>query len=113
MPFLCGPKNSRFTYTGSLCPHLDLALRSTARSLGEAILEYEAHFNTKIEPLAEPFEGNPENVGKYFHMIDLDDSANWIVDIHIFSKNSEICVKQDLDFTLEPDDIVELGELIC
>ncbi len=113
MPFLCGPKNSRFTYTGSPCPHLDLALYSTARSLGEAILEYEAYFNTKIEPLTEPFEGKPENVGKYFRLTELDDSASRIVDIHVLRKNSEICVKQDLDFAIEPDDIVELGELIC
>jgi len=42
MPLLFGPKNSRYTYTGSLCPHNDLAFESKAKTLSEAISDYEA-----------------------------------------------------------------------
>lgn len=113
MPFLCGPKNSRYTYTGTSCPHLDLALRSNAQFLGQAIREYEARFHVKVTPMLEPFDGNPENSGKYFDFKDMDTGESLPVDIHIFRDNDEICPKQDLLFALTPDDIVELGELVC
>lgn len=113
MPFLCGPKNSRYTYTGTLCPHLDLALESSARTLGAAIQEYEAHFNVKITRMIKPLGGLPENSGKFFEFKDLS-NGEWVaVDIHIFRGHAEICPKQDLTFLLLADDIVEFGELIC
>ena len=113
MPFICGPRNSRYTYTGTQCPHLDLALRSNARTLDDAVREYEAHFNVRVAPMVEPFDGNPKNFGKYFEFSDLSSGIRQPVDIHIIRGNDEICPKQDLSFALLVDDVVELGELVC
>lgn len=113
MPFLCGPKNSRYTYTGTLCPHLDLALRSNAQTLDDAIRDYEAHFNVQVAPMLDPLDGNSENLGKYFEFTDLSSGARQPVDIHIIRSNDEICPRQDLSFALLVDDVVELGEIIC
>ncbi len=113
MPLLCGPLNSRFTFTGSLCPHLDLAIQSNAQTLGEALSDYERHFKIKIKPMLEPLDGDPANAGKYFQFWG-DGAANWTaVDIHILRGTEEICPKQDLSFALHPTDVVDIGELIC
>lgn len=113
MPYLCGPNNSRYSYTGSPCPHLDLALKSDARTLGGAVAEYETHFNVQIAPMLEPFDGDPHNAGKYFKFTDMSTGVQKLVDIHISRNSEDICLKQDLSFALLPEDIVELGELIC
>ncbi|WP_153065957.1 hypothetical protein [Xanthomonas campestris] len=88
-------------------------MRSGACSLGDTISEYEVHFNVKIAPMLEPFDGNPDNYGKYFKFLELDTGHWQAVDIHIIRDGQEICPKQDLSFSLEPQDVVELGELIC
>ncbi len=111
MPLLFGPKNSRYAYTGSLCPHNDLALQSNAKSLGEAIQHYEAHFNVSVKPCVDPLPGESEV--KYFVVADCDLEVVHYVDIHVFRGAKEICPGQDTTFDLESDDLVEMGELIC
>lgn len=111
MPLLFGPKNSRYTYTGTPCPHNDLALKSNARTLGEAIRDYEKHFSLKIKACDEPLPGESEV--KYFLVTDAETGLFHYVDIHVFRGEAEICPKQDTAFMLEPGDLVEMGELIC
>ena len=105
MPLICGPKNSRYEYTGSKCPHTDLALKVDVFNLLAAIQIYEKYFNVTVKPI--------EDQDKYFiHLDNVTGNILW-VDIHVYRFENEICVKQDLDFKLQPQDIVELGELIC
>jgi len=111
MPLLCGPKNSRYSYTGTPCPHTDLALASTALTLGQALRDYELHFCVTVRPCDEPLPGDPEL--KYFRVTEEDGSESWLVDVHVFREGLEICPKQDLGFALQPSDLVELGSLIC
>jgi hypothetical protein len=111
MPLLSGPKNSRYTYTGTPCPHQDLALKSNARTLGEAIQDYEKHFNVTIKACVVPLPGQSEV--KYFVITDIETEVIHYVDIHVFRGEVEICPKQDTAFLLEPDDLVEMGELVC
>jgi hypothetical protein len=92
---------------------LDLALRSEAATLGQAIAEYEGHFNVKVTPMTKPLYGIAENVGKYFDCREPKTGMQWIVDIHVFRGGEELCPKQDLQFHLLAEDIVEMGELIC
>lgn len=105
--------NSRFTYTGSRCPHLDLAVSSTATTLGAAIRDYETHFHAKITKCQDPDIAGAEAASKYFDYVDLKTRQMQLIDIHVLRGDQEICPKRDLDFSLEPDDIVEFGELIC
>jgi hypothetical protein len=111
MPLLFGPKNSRYTYTGTPCPHNDLALKSDATTLGEAIRDYEERFNVSIRACVEPLAG--ESKVKYFVFTDLESQVTQYVDIHVFRGELELCPKQDSTFMLESDDLVEMGELIC
>jgi len=111
MPLLFGPKNSRYVYTGTPCPHNDLALKSSARTLGEAIRDYEQHFNLEIKACDKPLPGQSEV--KYFIVTDAETAFVHYVDIHVLRGGAEICPKQDTAFLLEPDDLVEMGELVC
>jgi hypothetical protein len=113
MPLLCGPLNSRFTYTGSPCPHLDLALPSAAKTLGEAIAHYANHFAVEISAMTTPLDGKPENLGKFFECRQPATGMYWVLDIHVLRGNEELCPKQDLLFGLHAQDIVELGALVC
>ena len=111
MPLIFGPKNSRYSYTRSPCPHNDLALRSTARTLGEAIQHYEAEFDVAIRPCVEPLPG--ESQVKYYDVAEVDTGTNWLVDIHVQRGSEEICPKQELSFLLLESDLVEMGVLVC
>lgn len=111
MPLISGPKNSRYMYTGSPCPHNDLAVRSTARTLGEAIQHYESEFGVTISPCAKPLPGESEV--KYFEVAEAGTGTKWLVDIHVQRGSVEICPKQDLSFPLLESDLVEMGELVC
>ncbi len=111
MPLLFGPLNSRYTYTGSPCPHTDLALKSDAKTLGEAIREYERHFNVEVRPCSAPLPGQSEV--KYFTLTEAKNQFVHYVDIHVLRGEEEICTKQDLSFQLESSDLVEMGELVC
>lgn len=111
MPLIFGPKNSRYAYTGSPCPHNDLAYPSQAKTLDEALRDYEGRFNVELKPCLEPLPG--ESDVKYFALTDRETGIWHYVDIHVFRGETEICPKQDLSFILWPDDLVEIGELIC
>jgi hypothetical protein len=111
MPLISGPKNSRYAYTGSPCPHNDLALRSSARTLGEAIQHYESKFGVAIRPCTKPLPGESEV--KYFEVSEAGAGITWLVDIHVVRGSAEICPKQDLSFPLLESDLVEMGELAC
>jgi hypothetical protein len=114
MPLLCGPCNSRFTYTGSKCPHLGLAIQSDARTVAEALEHYERHFSVKIAPMVDPLHGLEENRGKYFQFWQTLDSDEWrAVDVHIIREGLSICTKHELHLQPRSEDIVEIGELIC
>jgi hypothetical protein len=49
-----------------------LALKSDARTLEDAVAEYETHFNVQVAPALEPFDSNPQSTGKYFNFTDLN-----------------------------------------
>lgn len=113
MIYLCGPKNARYTYTGSPIPHLDLAYRCEAQTLAEALSIYESVFNARITPMQEPLLGLNENIGKYFDYLDLDNNSKMAVDVHVIRQGETICPKQNLDFVLQKEDIVDIGPLLC
>ncbi|CAM2143919.1 protein of unknown function [Pararobbsia alpina] len=113
MVLLCGPKNSRYTYTGSRCPHTDLALESDALTLGDAIAQYERHFGVRISIHIDAEDAEEKFGDKYFRYIDEAGDEDILVDIHVFRGDEELCPKQNLDFALEDADIVELGPLLC
>jgi hypothetical protein len=111
MPLLFGPLNSRYTYTGSLCPHNDLAYESKALTLGDALRDYEVKFNVSISPCTAPLPGETEV--KYFLFKENFSDCFSYVDIHVFRGELEICPKYDMSFNLESTDLVEMGQLIC
>lgn len=113
MPLLCGPKNSRYTYTGSVCPHTDLALRVDAMTLGDALVQYERCFDVRISAHVDAGDAEEKHGDKYFRYVDEASGDNMLVDIHVFRGDAELCPKQNLDFPLEMADIVELGPLLC
>jgi hypothetical protein len=112
MPTIFGPVNSRYAYTGSPCPHNDLAFESTAETLGEALKAYQIHFDVSVYPCTTPIDPCDTEL-KYFVFTDNKTSISTYVDIHVHRGNLEICTKQNLDFKLLSNDMVELGEPIC
>ncbi len=113
MPLLFGPKNSRMTYTGSPCPHNDLAFNVSDMILKDALRKYEIQFNVTIIPYIDESNTSKTNEAKYFLHIDNISKETNLVDLHIIRNGVEICVKQNLDFQLLTDDLVEMGELLC
>ena len=113
MPLVCGPKNSRYAYTGSPCPHTDLALKVDALTLGDALARYESHFGVRISVHVDAKDAEEMFGDKYFRYVDEMSGENKLVDIHVIRGNSELCPKQNLDFILENTDIVEIGPLLC
>jgi len=112
MPIIFGPNNSRYSYTGSPCPHTDLAFESSAKTLSEALKAYEDHFDVSVVPCVTPIDPSDTEV-KYFVFTNNKTSISKYVDIHVFRGNEEICPKQNLGFELLGEDMVEMGELIC
>ena len=113
MPLVCGPKNSRMTYTGTPCPHTDLAFHTEHLSLLAAIKEYEKVFNVLIIRHVDEADSEVKYGDKYFKHIDNDTGYSQLVDLHIIREADVICPKQNLDVQLQSNDIIELGELIC
>ena len=113
MIYLYGPKNARYTYTGSPVPHLDLAYCCKAHTLAEALSIYENVFNARVTPMHEPLLGLSANIGKYFDYLDLDTGVKTAVDVHVVRQGQHICPKQNLAFELQTEDIVDIGPLIC
>ncbi|KMW44486.1 hypothetical protein PQH03_15920 [Ralstonia insidiosa] len=113
MPLVFGPKNSRYTYTGSPCPHSDLAFHSDAETLNAALREYEAHFGVTIVPHVDAKDAIEKFGEKYFLHTDNASGVSQLVDIHVIRGGEELCIKQDVSFALKATDLVEMGDLIC
>ena len=56
---------------------------------------------------------NPENDYKYFDYLDNLTNNIHLVDLHVIRGEESICVKQNLNFILQENDMVEMGTLIC
>jgi hypothetical protein len=113
MPFISGPKNSRMTFTGTPCPHIDLAFHTDELHLAAAIREYEKAFNVMIVPHVDNPDAKVKYGEKYFQHIDNEGVYSVLIDLHVIRDGKEICPKQNLDFALLPTDLVELGALAC
>ncbi len=56
---------------------------------------------------------SPADPPKYFLCTNIKTGDEELVDIHIHRHDEVICPKQDIDFLLAPDDVVEAGLLVC
>lgn len=76
---------------------------SSAKNLGDAIIEYCRVFEIEMEPC------NLHD-GRYFIVTTPGHRFEGaIYDPHVFRNSTEICPKQDLEFTLIDGDILDLG----
>lgn len=76
-----------------------------AHTLGELLVSFERITGCRVIPHDPP---------KYFRYYRKGETDSFLlVDIHVTRGGSEVCPKQDLDFRLEQEDIVEAGVLIC
>jgi len=87
------------------------ALQCEAKTLADAIRQYETAFVCTIRPFEELLPNQSEL--KYFDFSDMSGELNGLVDIHVLRSGFEICPKQDLSFPLEESDHVEIGLLAC
>jgi len=105
MPRFFSPDDQRFEM-----PDLKEIVENTgyisqAQTLGLLLAEFGKTFNCKFVP------HDPPKYFRYYADVFSDDYV--LVDVHITRRDIEICPKQDLNFALEGDDIVEAGILIC
>jgi len=105
MAVIVGPKNERFVDELNQ-PHPERPFEVKSRVLGLALSEYEAHFNVRLTTDS-GFDG------QYFSYHDLEAGVTELVDIHLYRGDQEICLKQNLDVVLEPNDLIRIGQLIC
>jgi len=82
-------------------------------TLGDALARYEFHFGVRISVHVDAEDAEEKFGDKYFRYVDENRGESKVVDIHVIRGNTELCPKQDLEFTLESADIVELGPLLC
>ena len=113
MPLICSPKNSRMTFTGTKCPHTDLAFKTAKLHLASAIREYEKALNVTVAAHVDAPDAEVKFGSKYFIHTDNSSGESTLVDLHIIRGEEEICPKQDLDLYLLDSDIVEMGPLVC
>ncbi|AOS97727.1 hypothetical protein AUP74_02319 [Microbulbifer aggregans] len=84
-----------------------------ADNVMDAIRAYSAEYGVEVYP----YDGSIEEIGffdppKYFFYH--SKKRQTVVDIHIVKPDgSFVCIKQDLDYPLEVDDILVFGELEC
>lgn len=100
---------------GNYEPHDEPPFLVDARTLGDALSAYGAHFSVDIKPYDGTLEFFPLEAGmppKYFFYVHANGDQS-VVDIHVIRGNEELCPKQDLVFALLADDLVEIGALIC
>ncbi|MFG6431683.1 hypothetical protein ACG00Y_17315 [Roseateles sp. LYH14W] len=90
-----------------------MAVATDATTLGAALRDYEARFHARIVQCQDPRIAGAEAANKYFEYLDLKSGSMQLVDVHVLRGDQEICPKRDLAFALEPDDLVDIGELIC
>jgi hypothetical protein len=83
-------------------------------NLGDALRAYAEKFRCKITIYEGDAGANPWPDGgpRYFHCTD-ESGQSQLVDIHVNRGSAEICPKQDLDFSLQDGDIIEIGVLVC
>lgn len=76
-----------------------------ALTVGELFEKYETITGARVMPHEPP---------KYFLYYPEHGSEKcMLVDVHVVREGESICVKQDLSFSLLPDDKVVLGPLAC
>ncbi|GFZ88361.1 hypothetical protein [Dyella caseinilytica] len=76
-----------------------------ASNVGELFEAYEKATGSYLVPHEPP---------KYFRYYKSRESSDWIlVDVHIHRSDLDICIKQELDFPLMPDDKIVIGALAC
>ncbi len=90
-------------------------LRTTAKTLADALDAYSKEFGVSILPydgsLPEiPFVAE-ESPRYFFHR--KTHGECFLVDIHVERGSEDICPKQDLAFLLRPGDRVRIGPLVC
>ena len=105
MALVCGPKNSRYTYTGSRSPHTDLAIEVDAATVRDAVAAYEAKFHCNIAPA-------PDYGRLYFLHTDVSTGSYVMVAIHVVRANETIDVKQNLEIALQANDIVDIVQVV-
>jgi hypothetical protein len=76
-----------------------------AATIGEAFDAYEKATGAFVVP------HDPPKYFRYFKSRDASDCV--LVDVHVLRGELEICIKQDLNFLLRPDDKIEIGCLGC
>lgn len=108
MPLIFGPFNSRFAFTGSRCPHSDLAYQISDLTLGDALRSYEAKFDTVVMPSSLPLPGSTEL--KCF-LVGNGERWGGAVEVVVRRGSTDFRPGHDTTFALEQSDIVELQEL--
>lgn len=107
-----GPCNPRIAFSGpNLQRQPESPFCTSAKNLGDALKAYEARFEVSIEPCRAPLPGQSEH--KYFNVMSSVPKQSGLVDIHILRDGEEICPRQDLGFSLNEGDVVEMGSLTC
>lgn len=117
MPTVFGPLNQKFFSlvddTWDESPFV-----CDSKTFGEALSAYATHYELSITPYDGsdpliPFAANEEP--KYFYCKAKSGTQTFpsLTDIHVLRYGEEICPKQNLQFELLPDDIIEFGILVC
>lgn len=76
-----------------------------ATTLGSLLAQFSEKYGSRFEP---------EGTDKYFRYYANAELPDYdLVDIHVTRGAVDICPKQDLDFALLSDDIVDAGALAC
>ena len=108
MPLLFGPLNPRFAYTGTPCPHADLAFEVPDRTLHDALRSYETRFDVTIVPGALPLAGSS---GLKCFFVGRTENPGRAVEVVVTRGLTDYRPGHDTAFELEASDIVELVEL--
>lgn len=109
---VCGPKNSRYTYTGTRCPHTDLAIEVNAETVREAVAAYEAMFACKVTAAPDDLPVLRGHEGLYCIHIDVASGESVLVAVHVVRGDETIEVRQNFDIAVRPDDILDIVQLV-
>ncbi len=105
MPRFFSPDDQRFEMPELSELVENIGYFSHAATLGRLLDEFGSYAKCKFVP------DDPPKFFRYYQDELSDDFVR--VDIHVIRDGIEICPKQDLNFALAADDIVEAGVLIC
>jgi hypothetical protein len=78
-----------------------------AQTVGDAVAVAAEHFGVRIVP------HDPPKWFRIYGMPDYTAEQYMLVDIHVVRGEQDICIKQDLGFTLLESDVVSIGALAC